>query len=318
MVASTAKLTFSFAFIFIICDVIFSLLGFGYPSHYEEENIQRHPSPYDMFRGKPNVADHNKYGFRGPDVDEQTPQGRMAIAFFGGSTGYVGTPPIAELLRRNIEKGGFEAIVYNFSSISSNHSQHVHRLLQFSEYPFDLVIFYGGGNESLNYAIYDPRPGYPYNFFVRNELVTWKRFLIQYSSFFGELDKITGWISGHRNLIRKTIVSSDTWADIIVNNYWTDIKRAEKITKRLIAPSSCRESEFLSVLQPANPHKELQKNVWDKITKSENFSERYLNYSNLSSEVEFSDIIHVTQNAKELISSKITNKVLEIIKRNCI
>ena len=56
--------------------------------------------------------------------------------------------------------------VYNFGSVSSNHSQHVHRLIEFSDrYSFDLVIFYGGGNETFQYANYDPRPGYPYIFF---------------------------------------------------------------------------------------------------------------------------------------------------------
>ena len=36
----------------------------------------------------------------------------------------------------------------------SNHNQHLHRLVKFSEFKFDVVIFYGG-NELLNNYYYD-------------------------------------------------------------------------------------------------------------------------------------------------------------------
>ena len=43
----------------ILLDIGLSILGFGYPSHYEQENIERYPSPMDGFSGKPDVKDHN-------------------------------------------------------------------------------------------------------------------------------------------------------------------------------------------------------------------------------------------------------------------
>ena len=45
--------------------VVLRLLNHGYPSDHEQEYIQRIPSPYDMFSGRPNVRDHNSDGFRG-------------------------------------------------------------------------------------------------------------------------------------------------------------------------------------------------------------------------------------------------------------
>ena len=76
-------------------------------------------------------------------------------SFFGGSTGYNGNPPISDLIENlnNIIK----VKTYNFSSVSSNHNQHLHRLLKYSNLKFDLIIFYGGFNETIQtYS----RPGF--------------------------------------------------------------------------------------------------------------------------------------------------------------
>ena len=51
----------------------------------------------------------------------------------------------------NLKKQGVENIVYNFSSNSSNHNQHIHRLIKFLNYKYDAVIFYGGNNETIQY-----------------------------------------------------------------------------------------------------------------------------------------------------------------------
>ena len=115
-----------------------------YQSHYNQENIERYPTPSDTFRGKPNVRDHNSFGFRGEFDDEAD---SYNVAIFGGSTTYHGNPPIINLVANELEAQGISIDTFNFSSVSSNHS-HVHRLLEFSDrYRFDLVIFYGGVNE---------------------------------------------------------------------------------------------------------------------------------------------------------------------------
>jgi len=165
--SSVTKETLSYilpVFIAVVAlDIIMKLLGYGYPTHYNQENLERVPHPHDTFRGQPNVRDHNEFGFRGTFKSSEN---NYNIAIFGGSTTYNGTPPIIEIMSEKLRKKGMNVGVYNFGSVSSNHSQHVHRLIEFSDrYSFDLVIFYGGGNETFQYANYDPRPGYPYIFF---------------------------------------------------------------------------------------------------------------------------------------------------------
>ena len=168
--------------------VVLRLLGHGYPSDHEQEYIQRIPSPYDMFSGKPNVRDHNSDGFRGNDFVNAAEK-QLSIAFFGGSTGYEGNPPIVDLVNQKLNSDNIKTIVYNFSSVSSNHNQHLHRLLKFSKYNFDIVIFYGGFNETFQTLYADPRPGYPFNFWTVGELHPLKFTLLKYSPFFSEIDK---------------------------------------------------------------------------------------------------------------------------------
>lgn len=69
--------------VIIVFDVVVlhNFLGFGYPRHYEQENIKRYPAPYVEFTGKPNTKDHNEYGFRGHSFKESKPND-LRIAFF--------------------------------------------------------------------------------------------------------------------------------------------------------------------------------------------------------------------------------------------
>ena len=82
--------------ILVLIDALFlhDFLGYGYPRHYDEENVKRYPAPYVMFTAKPLVRDHNALGFRGPALQD-VEDAELRIAFFGGSTGYNGTPAIA-------------------------------------------------------------------------------------------------------------------------------------------------------------------------------------------------------------------------------
>ena len=71
------------------------LLGLGYPRHYEQENLLRAPAPYIEFKGKPNVLDHDEWGYRRASAPRSD---AINVAFFGGSTGYQGTPPIMSMV----------------------------------------------------------------------------------------------------------------------------------------------------------------------------------------------------------------------------
>ena len=50
--------------------------------------LERYVYPYDMFRSKPNVLDHNSNGFRGPELENFNSDKIFKIGF-GGSTGYL-------------------------------------------------------------------------------------------------------------------------------------------------------------------------------------------------------------------------------------
>ena len=303
----------------LVLDFGLGLIGFGYPSHYDQENIERFPTPSDTFRGKPSVRDHNSFGFRGEFDD--SPQG-YNVAIFGGSTTYNGTPPIINLVVNKLEAEGISVDSFNFGSVSSNHSQHVHRLLEFSDrYRFDLVIFYGGGNETLQYASYDPRPGYPFNFFFRNELAPWKQLLLQKSSILGTVDIYTGGLISGLSLLRKEHLDAQ-WINKIVNNYWRDLGLANLISQEIIKPQRCSSTNFLSVLQPGNPSTNLQIDVWNALLLSQKVRSSkstwyHLDLSHLQPSISFTDIIHVTQKSKEIIANHLARDVSKILRTRC-
>ena len=209
---------FFFLFFFISTDIFCSIV-FNYGK--EDETFRRYPSPYDMFRGKPNQKFkfiNNSFGFRGNEILDIKDK-KLTIGFFGGSTGYNGRPPIIDIISDLLEKDGIPNRVYNFSSTSSNHSQHLHRLVEFMEYSFDIIIFYGGGNETEGYYYYDSRPNYPYNFYYKNELNNFSKLILENSFFFYELDKLTGLIS-RRNILHKEKNNNfDLWSQKILENY---------------------------------------------------------------------------------------------------
>ena len=302
----------------VLLDITLRLIGFGYPRHYEQENFQRFPSPGDSFTGKPQVYDHNQFGFRGKFLkSEELSDTTLSIAFFGGSTGYNGNPPIAEIIRNKFIKEGRQVVIYNFSSLSSNHTQHIHRLLKFyDKYSFDIVIFYGGNNETIQHTRYDPRPGYPYNFFFRNELTPLKQMILRYSAIFGEIDKLTGVISGLKTL--QDGVKNGQWMQELVQNYWRDIKVAMDITSKLVSSNSCSSPVFLAVLQPANPFTEEQTKLWEIIKSSTENKQNIVNFvdlTNLKEAVVFTDTVHVDQKSRDLIAKNIHEVLLTLTER---
>jgi hypothetical protein len=283
--------------ILVVLDVFLSMFGFGYPRSFEEEGVQRYPSPYDHFHGQPNVLDHNEMGYRGEflPVSELTPD-QITIAFFGGSTGYEGDPTISEEQERLLNMRGFPAVVYNFSSVSSNHSQHIHRLLgNTRDYRFDMVLFYGGVNESLQYYDYDTRPGYPFKFYIRDELAPLMYSLLRYSSIFGTIDIFTGMFSGIGSLREYRDNNIEDWQQQIIQRYEHDLDIAQELTLNLATPNICSNSVFLSVLQPANPREET-KDMWNSMINYSDVRAAHSNRYNLSGvPVAFLDVVHVDQ-----------------------
>ncbi len=314
------KIIFPTFITIILFDIFLGLIGYGYDSHYRQENIERFPSPYDSFSGKPDSSNHNEFGFRGNFAKKnQLNSEDISIAFFGGSTGYNGNPPISDLVSKEIRFRGFKSIPYNFSSTSSNHTQHLHRLLKFhNKFHFDFVIFYGGSNETLQYLDYDRRPGYPYNFFYRQELSSFLQTVLRYSSILGEFDKHTGFISGISEI--RNNYSDSKWKNSIIDKYWEDLSSANRLTKSMIKPNSCSSPTFISVLQPANPKLIKHKEMWNLLvsSSSEKKYDNHLDLSNLSKELLFTDIVHIDQQSRLRISDAIVDFIFPIIKNKCL
>ena len=302
----------------ILVDISLSLFGFGYPSHYKNENLQRFPYPSDIFRGKPNTLDHNEFGFRGDFISSKD---SFNVAIFGGSTTYLGNPPIIEIVRDQLLKQNININVFNFGSISSNHSQHTHRLLDFSDrINLDLVIFYGGWNEVVNYTNYDSRPGYPYNFFYRNELDPLLQSLIRYSSIIGTIDKLTnGSISGLKSIRESTILSDPEWSNKIILNYWRDLTIANNITTKIIKPSYCKKTNFISIIQPGKvPQRAME--AWEKLLESGNseyHSWKHVDLSIMKDKVEFSDLSHLVQTSRKIMAVEFSKIIKKTFFENC-
>ena len=187
-----ARITLSTFLIWLLADQLIRITGIGsvLPEHYSKQNFQRQAAPYIEFKGAPNKLDHDRYGYR--RVPDAVREDSLKISFFGGSTGYQGEPPIPVLLEEKLTKKlGRPVQVANFSVVSSNHRQHLHNIIESREFfKPDIVIFYGGYNETLQSAFYDPRPGYPYNFYYRNETSPFRQILVRYSPTFFMLEEL--------------------------------------------------------------------------------------------------------------------------------
>ncbi len=311
--------------LFLSIDYLSKYAGFGYG--HDKSDYHRYIFPYDWIRGKPNVLDHNKFGFRGkitPDIERG--KKKIVIGLFGGSTGYSGDPTILQSVSNNLRKNGYSNIPINFSSVSSNHNQHLHRLLEFSEYKYDFIIFYGGANETTMHLHYDPRPGYPYNFYMFENLLSPVFYLTKYSNIMGELDKqfkITFNFKSPTKLGENLQNPNDLndedfkkWSDEVKINYFTTLNKAKQVTENIIKPNKCNKTSFLSFFQPINVSDGKTKFLVDNVLKDLN-ENNVKNLFYLKDQLTFKDIVHVDQSSKNLISNKISSEIINMIKINC-
>ena len=273
-------------------------------NHLNQGNLKRKPYPYLMFKGAPNKLDHNNLGYR---IKEPITDQTINIALFGGSTGYGGNPPIIDLvtnrLNKNFNENKFSPI--NFSVVSSNHNQHLHSIVEnFNHYPIDLIIFYGGYNEIFGTAIYDSRPGYPYNFDKRNEMNPEKMLIYKHLATYKILENIFPNVNKKR-------VWSENWNKEIIKNYMTTINKARLLSEN-VTTGRCK-IPFIFIYQPfivdlngklnnvfkENIYKPLSKYIVDSndgIDLSEVFQSNY-NF--------FTDNVHLNQEGRNIISKAI-------------
>jgi hypothetical protein len=146
----------------------------------------RYPAPFVGFTGRPGGlhADGNAlngqrldaWGFPNaalPSLPKPADETRVFVlgdsTMFNGATLADTVPALLEgALRR---AGAPTARVYNFSVVSASAMQMVALLLhRLADCRPDLVVVVNGGIDFMNPREYDPRPGYPFNFFMIEEL----------------------------------------------------------------------------------------------------------------------------------------------------
>jgi len=309
----------SFIFYLVILISVFDVLvfrkcfRFGYPRHYEEENIQRYPAPYVEFIGKPNVRDHNEYGFRGPSFKESEPED-LKIAFFGGSTGQKGNPPIPKIVEMELEKLlGVSVFVANYSVTSSNHRQHLHGIIEFlPQFKPDLVIFYGGYNETMQSAYYDPRPGYPFNYFYRSETGPLIKLLIENSAIIGEIDKKRGVLTGLAKLRTMEQPFSDDWNKRIADKYFETLRLSHDVTGS-IESKRFGKTKFMAFYQPyqvprkfMSTHDDIKKRI-SAVNYVFDVSSEYDAFGSGA----YTDSVHVNQRANQTMGSAIARIIVK-------
>jgi hypothetical protein len=317
-IGTTARILVITLLVWLAADQLLRVFNIGsvMPTHYDRQNEQRTPAPYIAFKGAPDRLDHDHFGYRW--VPEAEDPDAIKIAFFGGSTGYQGDPPIPSLLESRLNAGGRSRVqVANFSVVSSNHRQHLHNIIESrSLFRPDVVIFYGGYNETLQPAGYDPRPGYPYNFFYRNETPPLNQWLIRYSPTFFLIDKL---LTGHgidgltplAALRRQQQPFSAHWDRAIIRNYFDTLELARTVSGAFPSPH-CGKTLFLFFYQPYQVpakflpvHNEIRSSIgrysygYDL---SDTFRKRGLDV--------FTDIVHVTQPGREAISAEMAGRLL--------
>ena len=288
-------------------------LGYGYPSHLEQENILRYPAPYIEFKGKPGVYGHNEEGFLGPSLDEAA-RCDFKIAFLGGSTGYNGNPPIPNLLEQALEDTLQTSVtVANYSILSSNHRQHLHVMLEYIyQHEVDLFLFYGGFNETIQSGYFDPRPGYPYNFFYRGQTGPIKKVLMEHSAVLGELDQRTGLITGLSALKSQYNPFSEAWNRSTIDHYFATFETAKKLSEAVDA-TYFNQPKFLAFYQPYQVPEEFMEG--HQAIKKRADSVAYLHdvsnlYDQFGSEV-YTDMVHVYQYAREAMAQKMAEHIIE-------
>ena len=281
----------------------------------DEEYIHRYPHPYVGFTGKPNKGKsphkHNQFGFLGPELN-QAKSDDFTIAFFGGSTGYRGNPNLPIMIEENLKKNNFnkgKVFISNFSAESSNHNQHLHMLIEFVlTSKVDLVIFYGGWNETVAQAAYDPRPGYPLNFFYIHDEPHWKKFLIENSRLFGMLQhKIV-----NKNKF-KEIVYSEKWNRDIVNNYFETLNKA-RLVVNILEPNIKEKTDFVALYQPFDLSKTEEIMPIHSMIKDKSKSLSWLYDINdvlLEIENNYIDAIHIKKHAREIIAEVISELIIK-------
>ena len=299
-------------FLFIDVFICRTLLNLGHPRDFSIYKSHRPPRPYVEFTSerlsKETSFDKTKFW---KSNDKET----IKIAFFGGSTGMpVVQEKFSEILtnlcNENVE-------VVNFSMYSGNHTQHLHLLLEIlhNDVP-DIVVFYGGRNETIQQLHFDPRPGYPYSYYYRAELSPLKRLLIEKSALCGSLEWKYHLISHINELREEYKPGSPEWNVIIENKYFETISLAKRVAESL--PSKkYGNTKFIAFYQPYRSDLypeffENHSNIRKRIESIDYIIDIHDLYKKMGNDVYYDDC-HVNYLANNLLVETLSKEIVKIL-----
>lgn len=250
---------------FLITELFFRYL---YPkiSPFDERIAVRYATPYTMFS-------NFNYGTK----EKLKAQGELRIFMLGGSTVAYGKPPLPEYVEQELKKRGVKnARVFNYGVISQNSSQELaHLVFHIVDSEPDMVVIYDGGNDIMDPLLYDPRPGFPFNFLAYENNVLFKEVgeypwpsLLAYGSemlrhlfrpyFFEKF--------GNFSALRvEANYGTNAWSEKVANIYAGNLAKAARIC-------SAYHVEYVAFLQPIifykrNAASDVEKNIlvgWPK------------------------------------------------------
>ena len=301
--------------VWILCLVFFdvvicrSILGLGHPRDFSTYHSVRPPRAYVEFTAEWLARDSafDKTHF----WHDENPK-TIRVAFFGGSTGVpvnekLFADKLSELFKQKVD-------VVNFSCFSANHTQHLHMLLEVLHNGTpDIVVFYGGFNETIQNGWFDPRPGYPYSYYFRNEMSSFKRLLVEKSALFGALEWKYNIISHIGQLRKEYKPFQKEWNEAIKNKYFENLALAKRVTESL--PSrKFKHAKFIAFYQPyqsdkipdfVKTHEEIRAEI-KKIDYITDLHDIYKPLSDKGKKIYF-DECHVHQQATDLATVIMAN-----------
>lgn len=316
--------------------------------------VFRKPRPYMMFGGTPGAEFEyedaagklqterlNSLGYRGPEPVMPKPAGEYRIFVLGGSTVFLGDPPIPASLEAALQQAGLPQVrVYNFGVISSVSSMELAQIVfEVSELAPDLIVMYNGGNDILGPYRHDPRPGYPFNFLVyeNNPLVESNvrsypaLALLAYGSNLARYffpDYFLARFSSFEEMRARADYGSERWREEIAGTYVNNLVKGDQVAQAFGAdfiafaqpllyfkPSPAPEEADLAGNEARRDHcNDVRQRIRDRIERDGlNRTVKIVDLSAIyddTAEWVFTDSIHIRQEAQPVIVQAMAGQIV--------
>lgn len=219
-------------------------LGVTIKDSYGSDKSIRKYQPYFEFMDANKLQNESSYD----NTNFYKDDGSLRVAFFGGSTG---VPLDERYFSENLTKHlGKKVQVVNFSCSSGEHREHLHMLIELlPKYNPDIIIFYGGVNETTLHYSMDPRPGFPYNYYYKHDTSPLLQFLIENSAVISTLEMKYRLFTNQKKLAKEYNVGSDEYNKKIADKYFETLMLSKNVSSTLKS-KEFGKPKFLAFYQP--------------------------------------------------------------------